>query len=380
MTDHAWANAQFVARPLARLWRSKMQPTLVSNPSRMVVAAGSDLYAYNFHGATDLESPSLHFEGKFSFPARQGQPKDITGITFADDAGLDRTLYVGTQDGTVHRVVLPVEPPSRSRNSLAATSSNMTCSLFSQLQSGDFVESLRSENNMLLSLTSTGRATLTDLQSFDSLPAHVQLNARSWVSLLSLNSSSPYAAFGVSSTHPLHVYSITNGQISPTPSAVLHTNISAELPRSSAVYGISQAPPASPWGSSPQVLVSGWFDGQVHCHDLRASSRSTASTDFPGAPAPLQPVLSLNDPLQLESIYSVSCGGGSASHIAAGSARHSVVSFWDVRSPRAGWSVHAPGNDPSPVYSVILESSRLYGATQSRPFVYDFVSISSIYV
>jgi hypothetical protein len=41
---------------------------------------------------------------------------------------------------------------------------------------------------------------------------------------------------------------------------------------------------------------------------------------------------------------------------------------------QSGWSVYAPGNDRSPVYTVILESSRLFGATESRPFVYDFVS------
>jgi len=80
----------------------------------------------------------------------------------------------------------------------------------------------------------------------------------------------------------------------------------------------------------------------------------------------------LCDPWSFEPIYTVSCGGGSSSHIAAGSARHSVVSFWDVRSPKLGWSVHAPGNDPSPVYKIILESSRLFGATESRSFVYDF--------
>jgi WD40 repeat protein len=128
-------------------------------------------------------------------------------------------------------------------------------------------------------------------------------------------------------------------------------------------------------GSSPQILVSGWYDGQVRCYDLRSSSRVSAATNSDQTPAPLLPVLSLFDPLSVEPIYSISCGGGSSSHIAAGSARHGVISFWDLRFPRAGWSVYAPGNDPSPVYSVILESSRIYGATQSRPFVYDFVSL-----
>jgi hypothetical protein len=92
-------------------------------------------------------------------------------------------------------------------------------------------------------------------------------------------------------------------------------------------------------------------------HDMRASRA---------------PTLTFADPWSFEPIYAVACGGGGAAHIAAGSARHSVVAFWDVRAAARGWSVHAPGNDVSPVYSIILESSRLFGATQNRPFVYDF--------
>jgi WD40 repeat protein len=268
-----------------------------------------------------------------------------------------------------------LKPPSGDDST---TSLRATCSVSSNLLDGDFVESLSSERSMLLSLSSTGAAALQNLR-FPSQPEVVALNARSWVSHLCMDSSGPYAAFGTSSTNPLRVYSITNDELSRTPSAILHTNIHSDLPLptpvSNAVYGISRAPLASPWGASPQILVSGWFDGLVRCHDLRSSSRVMAAVGSPDGPAPLRPVLTMKDPLQLESIYSVSCGGGSSSHVAAGSARHSVVSFWDIRSSKTGWSVHAPGNDRSPVYSVVLESSRLYGATQSRPFVYDFVSV-----
>jgi WD40 repeat protein len=131
-------------------------------------------------------------------------------------------------------------------------------------------------------------------------------------------------------------------------------------------------PPASPLGPPDQILVSGWYDGHVRVHDLRSSTRVSTINTVDG-PAPLIPVLESHfDPWCLEPIYSVSCGGGSSAFIAAGVARHSLVAFWDVRYPKRGWSVHAPGNDPSPVYAIILESSRLFGATQSRPFVYDF--------
>ena len=37
-----------------------------------------------------------------------------------------------------------------------------------------------------------------------------------------------------------------------------------------------------------------------------------------------------------------------------------------------GWSVHAPGNDSSPVYSLVVDGSRVFGANESRGFVFDF--------
>jgi WD40 repeat protein len=231
---------------------------------------------------------------------------------------------------------------------------------------------LSSDREYLLSLSAEGTAALIDTSRNSPTSQLVNLRTRSWSSHLSMTSSTPYAAFGTSSTTPLVVHPITNSTLFATPSAVLHPNAKHVTPNwSSAVYGISGIPPSGPWGGSDQVLVSGWYDGLVRVHDLRSSSR-IPGMDSSASPAPLLPVLTLHDSWSLEPIYAVSCGGGSSSHIAAGSARHSVVAFWDVRSPSQGWSVHAPGNDSSPVYSIHLESSRLFGATQSRPFVYDF--------
>jgi hypothetical protein len=188
----------------------------------------------------------------------------------------------------------------------------------------------------------------------------IDLDTHAWSALLSTSASAPFAAFGTSSDTPLTIHAITPTSISATPTMTLrasqHQDDSA-LERPTAVYGIASAPPASPWGASDQIIVSGWFEGLVCVHDMRAS------------PAP---TLTFADPWSFEPIYTVACGGGGGAHIAAGSARHSVVAFWDVRAATPGWSVHAPGNDVSPVYSIIMESSRLFGATQSRPFVYDF--------
>jgi hypothetical protein len=206
-----------------------------------------------------------------------------------------------------------------------------------------------------------GKAGLLNISSSTPSVQHmIDLDTRAWSALLSTSASAPFAAFGTSSDTPLAIHAITPTSISTTPTMTLrasqHQDDSA-LERPAAVYGIASAPPASPWGASDQIIVSGWFEGLVCVHDMRASSA---------------PTLTFADPWSFEPIYAVACGGGGGAHIAAGSARHSVVAFWDVRAATPGWSVHAPGKDVSPVYSIIMESSRLFGATQSRPFVYDF--------
>ena len=369
LTDRSWSHCEFVARPLARSWTGKLQPLLAISLSRLIVAAGSCLYSYKFMvPIVDGEAPPMIFEGSCSLTERHEPRRDITGITFVADGGLDQTFYLGFQDGALERVFLI--PPSRNGQPPLTIERRLTDM---QLHDGNLIESIFSEGNYLLSLSASGTAALSDLSTETLSSNAINLLKRSWTSHLCMRSSTPYAAFGTSSTTPLTIHSIENDRLVPTPSAILYTNTNVgnlldNLP-SSAVYGISRPPPSSPWGSSPQILVAGWYDGQVRCYDLRSSSRTSSSF---GTPTPLRPVLSLSDPWSYESIYDVSCGGGSASHIAAGSARHSVVSFWDVRFPNLGWSVHAPGNDTSPVYSVILESSRLFGATHSRPFVYDF--------
>ncbi|KAF9013533.1 hypothetical protein BDQ17DRAFT_1404998 [Cyathus striatus] len=372
--DHAWSSLNFVARPLARPWVGRLQPLLAITPTRLVVGAGSTLYFYKFGDTTEGSSPPVVQEAIIPLAEPGQRPRDITGLTFVNDDGHDRTLYVGFQDRVVERIVL-VSEPSNQKSALTAVRT-----VIHGLSPDDFVENLTAQSDKLLSLFSEGDIFLTDIStSAHSTLSSINLGARSWTSRLCLNASTPYAAFGTSSTTPLSVYTIREDQFSDTPFAVLHTKENANLPpgqiRSTAVYGLSQAPAEFPWGSSPQVIVSGWFDGQVRCYDLRSSLRCSSNADSQKrSPTPLSPVLSLNNPWSYEPIYSVSCGGGSASYVAAGSARHSVVSFWDVRSPKSGWSVHAPGNDKSPVYSVILESSRFFGVTQSRPFVYDFGS------
>lgn len=354
--DRASIDGAYVARPLQMDWHGKLQPLLAISPYHLIVAAGRTMYFNVFEGDSTT-GPSIRHGAFYTHPNHDHITNDITSISILEDDGFQCHVLVGFHMGSIHEFVLegaivtPHYPPF-------------------QFLHNESVESLRTDGMTLLSLASNGHAALTNLSTSDS--SYLRLEGRSWTSYMSLQSPTPFAAFGSSSSTPLVVYTMSNDGFASEPSAILGMSSKAGPYVQSAVYGISSAPPASPWGSSSQIIASGWYDGRVRCYDLRASLRGPSQS---GSPPILYPVMSVYDPLLCEPIYSVSCGGGSASHIAAGSARHSVVSFWDVRFPKLGWSVHAPGNDSSPVYDVILESSRLYGATQSRTFVIDMVSL-----
>ncbi len=371
LTDRCWTrskheahhNTTYIARPLSKQWRGKFQPVMDISSSHLVVAAARTIYIYSFRVPNlPNDAPPVDLAHQHTLPDAQQARCDITSIAFVSDELWTCTLLVGFQNGGIEQLLYQDD-------TVVSTLPD-----FTDIHGDCLVESIKTDDQILLSLASSGHAALTNRASSQS--SEIYLQARSWVSMLSLKASTPFAAFGMSSTMPLAIHSITEQQLSPTPSCVLVMDKNKDTATPSGVYGLSSAPFASPWGSSPQIIVSGWYDGHVRCHDLRASDSLRRKSE-PGSPSFLCPVLSMSDPLLCEPIYSVSSGGGTASHIAAGSARHSVVSFWDVRSPRRGWSVHAPGNDSSPVYDLILESSRVYGVTQSRPFVLDFVSIGS---
>ncbi|KAI0352638.1 hypothetical protein OH77DRAFT_1459970 [Trametes cingulata] len=366
VTDRNWTLPSFVARPLASRWTGKLQPVLSINNSRLLVAAANHIYSYTFgRSAHPGEAPSIQFECAYTTNKVLQATRDITSIECVPDGGYDRTVYIGYADGSLERVVLPackpgVEGPIHIEQSFREKR---------PYHGNEPVESISSCGDNLLSLSSNGTAVFFT-NSANPSPQFLELRARSWATHLSHR----HAVLGASSLTPLTVHTIHESHISSTPSHILTNSTHDDHPRPSAVYGICGTPPSAPWGASEQVIISGWFDGLVNVHDLRSSRRAhriPGVTSYPAGGA-LYPVMSLCDPWLFEPVYDVSSGGGGSCHIAAGTARHSVVAFWDVRAANKGWSVHAPGNDSSPVYSVILESSRLFGATQSRPFVLDF--------
>ncbi|KAG8943033.1 hypothetical protein FRC04_003244 [Tulasnella sp. 424] len=177
------------------------------------------------------------------------------------------------------------------------------------------------------------------------------------------------------------VHPLSPTQLSPDPLALL-----APLSRSGtmASSGTSQPPrrkmlnapyamcapsPTAPFGSSSNIILSGWYDSHVLVHDLRVPPTSLSSTSS-ASPAPLSPVLSFHDRFTDSAVYSLGMGGGSGSHIVAGMASHGVLEIFDARNPRRSWGLYSPGKTSASVYQLHVEGSRIWGLTD-RLFVVD---------
>ena len=370
--DNHWSRSQFVARPLSDRWQGKLQPILAINSSRLLIAAGNLIYSYGFGSSENAlnVAPEVFLEATYSTSDVTHPKSDITSLICIPECGDDYTVLVGYANGTIEKLVLPPSNGARETTYVPASAREALTG------HGDVViESLSASSTHVLSFAASGTATFrslfpsleeADLEAANSTT--IALNTRGWSSLLSTRSSRPYAAFGTSSVRPLALHDVLPDGISVDPFCLLEGSANT----TTAVYDIISAPIASPWGSSDQIIISGWYDGVVRVHDLRNPSYTNSDNLSSSALPTLEPTLSFEDPWSYEPIYSISCGGGSGAHIAAGSARHSVVAFWDTRFARKGWSVHAPGNDSSPVYSVIVDGPRVFGANQSRSFVLDF--------
>ncbi|KAI0689050.1 hypothetical protein BC835DRAFT_1529329 [Cytidiella melzeri] len=362
VNDRNWHHRQFVARPLSQRWTGKLQPILSINSSRLILAAGSHIYTYDFHQASSARGAAPVQQEATYVTSVLYPNRDITAMVSVPDGGEDRTIFLGYADGVLDRLVLP--SISKSHEGSYPIRTALECY---NLDNGQALESLSISSNHLLSLSAAGKVGLLTIDSPEPQYNFIDLAYRSWCSHLSMESSSPFAAFGTTSPHALSIHNIHPSHIAPQPS--IYLDPSTESMRPSAVYAIARAPASSPWGASDQIILSGWYDGLVRVHDLRSSSRTTSGDDCTPC---LLPTLKFADPWSYEPIYSLCSGGGSDAHIVAGSARHSVVAFWDVRAAEKGWSVHAPGNDSSPVYSVVMDGPRVFGANESRGFAFDF--------
>lgn len=352
LSDNAWREENFIARPLSSAWPGTFRrPALAISDSRLVVTSRTYVDSYAFHAPQiPTHSPQIRREATLEFGGDGAVADVITSVASAHDQD-GAEFYIGLASGNIARISINI---SDSGTLHLPTSTEA-------IHSGDSVLALSSKADVLLGVSQNGTATVSSSGFVETL----DLKTRAWACHLSTN----HATFGLTSKAPLIVHTILPSGISKQPIYILDPT-SQDTHSKSAVFGVCGTPPSATWGSD-QVLVSGWYNGSVNIHDLRASIRLRNFSSSSSVPH-LLPVLTFAEP-SVDPIYCVATGGGSFNYIAAGLARHGVVAFWDIRGRRStGWSVYAPGNDSSPVYSVVLESSRLFGVNQARPFVYDF--------
>ena len=418
--DLKWGSKSFAVSTLGPpKWIRRQRPILALTEDRVIVSRGQDLQFHNFvfragqghaSGAlvpgnalrvktlSDPETPKLDITGMAAISS--------TGENSLSHLGRGTTLYLAREDGTVSRyhVSEPApsdgreaklnEPPTASltgRYTLPAQSRGVPIKYMASPPLDTRSTSLLRSFFPLLTLSANGMVSLFNAKSPWTAPSSFSLppGCNPWSAFLSLDSSSPFAAIGATNPFPLAIFPFENGlgRLSSHPIAVLGDGTNGAV-RSPAAYAICRPPSEARgkvsyvWGSSDQIVVSGWHDGVVRVHDMRDSSRASQN----GALSPLNPVLTLADQTNdAGAVYCIDMGGGSASHIVAGQAIHGCLSIWDVRSvpnrashqtirAQNGWSTFPPDSNWSPTYDLIVEGSRIWGAGQSGPFLFDFGS------
>lgn len=358
LAERSRKNRRYISRPLGPSWPIKYHPILAINDAYLAVGAGNSLFLYRFTAPTNTcESPGVVFDNIVVFP--KDARKDISGIAF-DEEG--RSIILSFVHGALGRIVMPRRRPGVRGKSVVIKSPP----IYYIREFGPPIRSLSVSNNMALTMSSIGVASLYSLSSVEGLLSETSggntfINP-GWSGYLSLQSGTGHAVLGTSSHTPLVVHSIMESQLSPTPERVLSPwAADNQSSISSSVYSITGATKTFPHPScSDQLVIAGWYHGAVTVHDLRCPAG--------------HPVLTMEDPIISSAIYSVSSAG---SHIAAGLAQHSVVSLFDVRSPKSGWSIYLPQgrSASSPVYSCLSESTRIWAATESHAMVVDFGSV-----
>ena len=377
-TNLHWASRKFIPRVLNTQWRSRYHSVLAMSPTTLAIGAGSTIYTYTLSQGGVREDFAIQVH-RDSLPAT-----DITGLAFLPNIGATRQMLITDMSGGVVRIRAdnvatssPEGPPGLSGPW------NGKSAFVSQTARYDHpheaIKALSTSGSMALTISATGLLSLFNASTPWVQPSTYHSQKTGWTCLLQLEASTPFAATGLHSGASI-IPIRQSGFNSSTPSLARLGGPKSACP----VYSISAFLP----GSSPDIITTGWYDGKVRVHDLRLASALSPPLQSPSlssTPPLLKPVLTLSDPWRsFDAIYSLSARGvpsssGTHSHhyITAGSAQHSVVAIWDVRSPCAGWSVYAPGGDRSPVYGLLTEGSRIWGTTQSRAFMLDFAEGST---
>ena len=388
---------------LSTPWSRRHRPVMALTPDRLIVSKGQNFQVYDIaHSSNDVKKRKFRTRHVVTLPGRpETALLDVTGIAVVhtrNQAPDSTTLVVGRENGTLARFSIPQTTHERHEAEITATYT------MPRAARGSPIKCLTSSGSTILVLSSNGVISLLDAASpwLPSSSFSLPNGCIPWSAYVSLSSSTPFALIGASKPRPLAMHPFLQGQggLASEPIALLDDG--TDEIHSPAAYALCQPDAGSAgkvpfvWGSSDQVIVSGWHDGEVRVHDLRAGdSRIVPSSSPTPMPSLMRPVMTLSDPeSDAGAIYCIAIGGGSGSQIVAGQALHGCISVWDVRHPitnrpragvngrgsvsrkdrlgLSGWSVYRRASSWSPTYDLILEGFRLWGVDQTGPFLLDF--------
>lgn len=356
-------------------WTKTAMPVMDLSESQLLVAVGPDLHVHDLTPPTSGRGGRLAREAKVVHcqpenmtdsseegdgledgePRPKGGRGDVTGLkTFKNGQ-----LVMSFADGSIGRfdideAVTETATQSRLREGKLVSRFDHPASCIQSLAIDGRDRFVVTATNGQVSIYD-GNASPQPLHSF-SLPSSI---GRAWSSLLATESIpglDAFLALGVTSERPLQIHSLTStGEPAETPTRTLQGPAFRSSP-----YSLVSPPSRSRHSASS--LLSAWYDSHLRLFDLRSPS-AHASID-------------MHDPWSDNALYSCAWLGGN--HVASGASRHGLVSVFDLRFPRLGWSAFAPGSSGSPVYGMIGEGGRLWGVSERQSWVMEFDNFRAV--
>lgn len=299
-------------------WPQKTMPILRANADYLLLASGHELWA---------KSPGREWSVfKMGIPGA-GDISAIATTKISDE------ILLGFVDGRIQLVKLPGSSSKYGRPQILQSASPLgnMC-----VEAMDFDHS----TGATLSAFRNGQVKVNQA-SFD-------LDARPWCSRFI--QAGCITASGCKSKMPLVIHDF--GQAKPR---VVRT-YSKESSEVSSVYAIRNMTPAT--------ILSAWYDGTTRLHDLRSAQD--------------RPATIWRDAFDDSASYSLATLGNT---IFTGSAQNCTVRIYDIRKPSQklyNASLFLGGKiERGPVYSLVAEHEKLFGATETSVRSIDFWHTSS---
>ncbi|ORX39678.1 hypothetical protein BD324DRAFT_648311 [Kockovaella imperatae] len=333
---------QWHALQIGPTWQSPVIPTLTLTPSMLLLGVGGKLLVHPLHDWPTSGGKVVGRAKEHLIASKgTGSGADIIGVAPLVDDG--SAFTVAQFDGTLQTYTYEnsgLRPGTRWRHADGANVHTLSAS---------------SKGDLMLTSTSAGVVSIFSptsprgpLEAF-SLPT----SARAWSSLVATSHASLDPSIMVGVHGGILIYPMSPTGVVNTPRKLL----GPDKPSRSSPYCLTF--PSKPSVHHPSLLLSAWYDSHLRIHDLRSPD--------------ISPQMEFADPWQWADASAMYCATYFAeNHIAGGGSRHGTVSLFDIRQPKAGWSIFTPGGKGSPVYALQGEGGRLWGVTERRAFALSF--------